>query len=327
MRNSFAKKITELATINNKLTLLAGDIGNRLFDDFKRQNPDKFFNCGVAEQNMIGVSAGLAQQGFLPFVYTIAPFCTSRCFEQIRVDVCYHNVPVTIVAVGAGLSYANLGPTHHSFEDIAILRTLPNMRILCPADPDEVEACLELAVAEPKPTYIRLGKKGEPRIHERLIDRDELISSIHLRKGKKICLVSTGTLLKEVIDCSNILSQLGHNPSVYSVPQVKPFPFKFFEEIFSKYHTIAVFEEHSIIGGFGAAIAEWVIDNQVNTSKLLRFGINDEFYTKSGSQSYARHAVGLHSQAFASRILKAILGSENENTCSNFSSNQKAIST
>ena len=184
MRNSFAKKITELSSVNNKIALLAGDIGNRLFDDFKRQSPNKFFNCGVAEQNMIGVSAGLAQQGFLPFVYTIAPFCTSRCFEQIRVDVCYHNVPVTIVAVGAGLSYANLGPTHHSFEDIAILRTLPNIRILCPADPDEVDACLELAVADPKPTYIRLGKKGEPRVHERLIDRDELVS----RKGKKFAL-------------------------------------------------------------------------------------------------------------------------------------------
>ena len=327
MRNSFAKKITELSSVNNKIALLAGDIGNRLFDDFKRQNPNKFFNCGVAEQNMIGVSAGLAQQGFLPFVYTIAPLCTSRCFEQIRVDVCYHNVPVTIVAVGAGLSYANLGPTHHSFEDIAILRTLPNIRILCPADSDEVDACLELAVADPKPTYIRLGKKGEPRVHERLIDRDELVSRISLKKGEKICLVSTGTLLKEAVDCSKILRQFGHNASIYSIPQVKPFPLKFVEEIFREYQTIAVFEEHSIIGGFSAAMAEWVIDNHANTSKLLRFGINDEFYTKSGSQSYARHALGLHSKAFASRILNVISGSENENTCSNFSSNQKAIST
>ena len=260
-------------------------------------------------------------------MYTIAPFCTSRCFEQIRVDVCYHNVPVTIIAVGAGLSYANLGPTHHSFEDIAILRTLPNMRILCPADPDEVDACLELAVAEPKPTYIRLGKKGEPRIHERLIDRGELLSRVRLKKGEEICLLSTGTLLKEAIDCAKILSQAGHNASVYSVPQVKPFPSKFVEEIFMEYQTIAVFEEHSIIGGFSAAMAEWIIDSQVSTSKLLRFGIKDEFHTKSGSQSYARNALGLHSEAFASRILKAISGSEHENTRSNFSSKQKAIST
>ena len=327
MRNSFAKKITELSSVDDQIVLLAGDIGNRLFDNFKNQSPKKFFNCGVAEQNMIGVSAGLAQQGFLPFVYTIAPFCTSRCFEQIRVDVCYHNVPVTIVAVGAGLSYANLGPTHHSFEDIAILRTLPNMRILCPADPDEVDACVELAVAEPKPTYIRLGKKGEPRIHERSIDRDELVSTIRLRKGKEICLISTGTLLKETLECSKILGQYGYDASVYSVPQVKPFPSKIIEEVFTEYQTIAVFEEHSIIGGFSAAVAEWIIDNQVNTSRLLRFGINDVFHIKSGSQSYARHALGLHSQAFASRILTAISGSEHENTCSNFSSKQKTIST
>ena len=327
MRNSFAKKITELSSVNDQIALLVGDIGNRLFDDFKFQNPKKFFNCGVAEQNMIGVSAGLAQQGFLPFVYTIAPFCTSRCFEQIRVDVCYHNVPVTIVAVGAGLSYANLGPTHHSFEDIAILRTLPNMRILCPADPNEVDACLDLATEDPKPTYIRLGKKGEPRIHKRSIDQNELASRIRLRKGKEVCLLSTGTLLKETLECSKILSQYGYDASVYSVPQVKPFPSKIIEEIFIEYQTIAVFEEHSIIGGFSAAIAEWIIDNQLDTTKLLRFGINDEFHIKSGSQSYARQAIGLCPQTFANQILKVISGPENENTCSNFSSNQKSIST
>ena len=327
MRNSFAKKITQLTDVNDKITLLAGDIGNRLFDDFKCKYPDNFFNCGVAEQNMIGVSAGLAQRGFFPFVYTIAPFCTSRCLEQIRVDVCYHNVPVTIVAVGSGLSYANLGPTHHSFEDIAILRTLPNMRILCPADPDEVEACLELAIAEPQPTYIRLGKKGEPRVHKRSIDYYELGSKITLKKGEQICLISTGTLLKEASDCAEILRQFGFNASVYSVPRVKPMPSDFLEEIFGEYETIAVIEEHSRIGGFSSAVAEWAIDNQMNKSRVLRFGVNDEFHQKSGSQSYARQVLGLHSQAFASQIVKAISGFKNENTCSNFSSNQKATGT
>ena len=154
-----------------------------------------------------------------------------------------------------------------------------------------------------------------------------MTSRIRLRKGKEICLLSTGTLLEETFECAKILSQYGFDASVYSVPQVKPFPSKIIEEIFREYQTIAVFEEHSIIGGFSAALAEWIIDNQANTSKLLRFGINDEFHIKSGSQSYARQALGLRSQAFANRILKLISGSEHENTCSNFSSNQKAIST
>ena len=141
MRNAFAHEITQLAQQDERIVLLSGDIGNRLFDEFKDKCPGRFHNCGVAEANMIGVAAGLALSGLRPVCYTIAPFITYRCMEQIRVDACYHNVPVTIVGTGAGLAYASLGATHHSCEDIGMLRLLPGLVVMAPADAHEVRGC------------------------------------------------------------------------------------------------------------------------------------------------------------------------------------------
>ena len=140
----------------------------KLFDSFKKKYPKRFHNCGVAEANMTGVASGLASTGLRPITYTITPFNTARCFEQIKLDICYPNLPVIIVGTGSGLSYASLGATHHSMEDISILRTLPNLQIVCPADVKEVRASLIEALKSNKPTYIRLGKKGEPEIHKKI---------------------------------------------------------------------------------------------------------------------------------------------------------------
>lgn len=166
MRNAFAQELTALAAQNPQIVLLSGDIGNRLFDPFKAQCPNRFFNCGVAEANMASIAAGLAMCGLRPITYTIAPFNTTRCLEQIRDDICYHHVPVIIVGTGAGLSYASLGCTHHSCEDIAFLRSLPNMTVLCPADSMELRSLLRLAIQHPGPVYMRIGKTGEPIIHQ-----------------------------------------------------------------------------------------------------------------------------------------------------------------
>src|SRR5262245_50146263 len=165
MRNAFADELTKLGRADDRVVMLSGDIGNRLFDKFKDACPDRFYNCGVAEANMMGVAAGMALSGLRPVAYTITPFITTRCLEQIRVDVCYHNVPVTIVAVGAGMAYASLGPTHHACEDISLLRSLPNMKVVCPADAHEVRAAMRAAMHQDGPVYIRLGKKGEPNVH------------------------------------------------------------------------------------------------------------------------------------------------------------------
>ena len=166
MRNAFARELEAIAERDARVMLLSGDIGNRMFDKFKGKFPDRFLNCGVAEQNMMGVAAGLALCGWRPVCYTITPFVTTRCLEQIRVDVCYHQAPVVVVGVGAGLAYAELGATHHACEDIAFLRALPGMTVLCPADPMETGPALRAAMALESPTYLRLGKKGEPNVHE-----------------------------------------------------------------------------------------------------------------------------------------------------------------
>jgi transketolase len=160
MRNAFADEITELAAIDKRVVLLSGDIGNKLFDNFKKIDKNRFYNCGVAEANMMGVAAGMALSGLRPIIYTITPFTTTRCFEQIRVDVCYHRAPVIIVGTGSGLSYAELGPTHHSLEDMAILRTLPGMCVLAPCDVFELRAALRVALQQDRPVYILIGKKG-----------------------------------------------------------------------------------------------------------------------------------------------------------------------
>ena len=154
MRNAFAKEITRLAKSSSKLVLLSGDIGNRLFDEYKDIPNSNFLNCGVAEDNMMGVAAGLAMSGLKPIVYTITPFTTTRCLEQIRVDVCYHNVPVIIIGTGSGLSYASLGPTHHSLEDFAIFRAVPNITILATSDSIELKKCMNEDLKMNTPVYI-----------------------------------------------------------------------------------------------------------------------------------------------------------------------------
>src|SRR5262245_53489292 len=194
MRNAFAKEITAIARQDPRVVLLSGDIGNRLFDDYKANCGARFLNCGVAEANMIGMAAGMAACGLRPVTYTITPFTTTRCLEQIRVDLCYQNLPVVVVGVGAGLSYASLGATHHSCEDIALLRSLPNMTVVCPGDAWEVRAALRKAINHDGPVYLRLGKKGEPLVHDEMPDL-ELGRGIVLREGCDACLVSTGNLL------------------------------------------------------------------------------------------------------------------------------------
>ena len=194
MRNEFAKTLTELAEHNKDLVLLTGDIGNKLFDNFKEKYPDRFYNCGVAEANMTGVASGLASSGLRPITYTITPFNTARCFEQIRLDVCYPNLPVIIVGTGSGLSYASLGATHHSMEDISILRTLPNLQIVCPADKKEVKASIVEALKSNKPTYIRLGKKGEPEIHKK-IPKLKIGKGLILKKGKDLAILGVHGLI------------------------------------------------------------------------------------------------------------------------------------
>lgn len=301
MRNAFASEITKLASEDNRVVMLSGDIGNRLFDDYKKHHPARFFNCGVAEANMISVGAGMASCGLRPVAYTITPFITTRVMEQIRIDVCYHNVPVIIAGVGSGLSYAALGATHHSCEDIAFLRVLPHMTVICPGDAVEVRLALRAAIQHPGPVYLRLGKKGEPVVHK---TPPEFIigKSITLREGNDVCLLSTGNMLPTAVETADVLAASGISAKVVSFHTVKPLDEELLAAAFAKFKVVATIEEHSILGGLGGAVAEWLVDRAPQKARLCRIATPDTFLHDAGEQEYAREIFGLTAPHIAEKI-------------------------
>jgi transketolase len=304
MRNAFADELTKLGNDDPRVVMLSGDIGNKLFDKFRAAHPARFFNCGVAEQNMMGVAAGMAMSGLRPVAYTITPFVTTRCLEQIRTDVCYHEAPVTIVAVGAGLAYAGLGPTHHACEDIAFLRAIPNMVVICPGDAWEVRAAMRAVMKQDRPAYIRMGKKGEPEVHAGVPAGFEIGKAITIEDGDEVCLLSTGNMLPEAVDAGRRLRAAGRAARVVSFHTVKPLDEACLREAFARFRIVATIEEHSLIGGLGSAVAEWAVDNGVAPRGVfLRFGTPDRFFKKSGEQEYAREELGLTGHHIADRIL------------------------
>jgi len=301
MRNAFADEITRLGANDSRVVLLSGDIGNKLFDKFKQQAPGRFFNCGVAEANMMSVAAGMALCGLRPLIYTITPFTTTRCLEQIRVGVCYHNAPVVIVGTGAGLSYAELGPTHHSLEDMAFLRMLPGMTVLAPCDEVELRLALRAALMQDGPVYMRIGKKGEPVVHQQA-PAFRIGSAITVRNGEDVCLIGTGTILPVVIAAADGLAAQGISARVESFHTVKPLDLDRLRELFTRYRLIAVAEEHSRRGGLSGSIAEWAAAQPPLRARMLAFGTDDEFMHEVGSQDYARRRFGLTSENIAQQV-------------------------
>lgn len=305
MRNAFAAEITALAAQDERVVLLSGDIGNRLFDEYKVRAPGRFFNCGVAEANMISMAAGMAMCGLRPVAYTITPFITTRCLEQIRVDVCYHHVPVIIVGTGSGLSYASLGATHHSCEDIAFLRALPHMTVVCPGDPVEVKHALRAALAYPEPVYLRIGKKGEPAIHKQPPDF-VIGKGIVVRPGTDVCLLSTGNMLGVAMRAAEQLEQKELSAQVVSLHTVKPLDKVLLADAFARFAAVVTVEEHSLLGGLSGAVAEWLADRPPQKARLLRVGTDDTFMHETGDQQYARRYFGLTPEAIAERTHRLV---------------------
>jgi transketolase len=301
MRNAFAKEITRLATADERVVLLSGDIGNNLFEDLKRVGERHFLNCGIAEANMIGVAAGMAMSGLRPIVYTITPFTTTRCFEQIRVDLCYHEAPVTIVGTGSGLSYAELGPTHHSLEDIAILRSLPGMTVMAPCDVREMQAGLRAALRHDGPVYMRIGKKGEPNIHAAEIDLT-IGKAIELRAGHDVALLVTGVIMPEAQKAADMLTKQGLSVGLTSFPSVKPLDTAYLDEVANRAKLLVTVEEHGRIGGFGGAVAEWKAAKR-NAPPLLMLGARDEFLHVVGDQDFARGIYGLTADRITTSVI------------------------
>ncbi len=301
MRNAFADEITALAECDPRIVLLSGDIGNRLFNDFKERYPTRFYNTGVAEADMIGIAAGLALGGLKPVVYTIASFAVYRAYEQIRVDLCYPSLPVVIVGVGAGLGYASNGPTHHSCEDVAVLRALPNMSVLAPADAWELRSLLGAALQLSGPAYMRIGKKGEPLVHEAR-PAIQIGEALQLRTGNDIAILCSGTLLPQALDVAGEMESSGIRTAVFSVHTIKPLDELLLGRLFRDAKLVVTIEEHSRIGGLGGAVAEWKVDHREANARLLRIGVPDQILHHSGEQEHAREMCGLTVEKMTSAI-------------------------
>ena len=306
MRAEFASEIELIAKENDKIVLLSGDIGNRMFDTFKEKFPDRFYNCGVAEANMTGLAAGLALCGFQPITYTITAFNTLRCLEQIRLDVCYQDLPVIIVGVGGGLSYASLNATHHALEDIACLRAIPNMTVICPGDPFEVRAAIKEASKLKSPVYIRMAKKNEPNIHSE-IPNFEIGKGMTIKDGKDICIINCGSLLPYTIEVAEELYKMKNiSAKVINMHTVKPLDEELLFNIFSNYSHIYTVEEHSVIGGFGSCISEWVTAQKINFStKLIKIGTADKFMYEAGEKEHVQSFFEITPQDIYAKIVNS----------------------
>jgi len=295
LRTTFINQLIKEARENKDIFFLVGDLGYSVVEPFAIEFPERFLNVGIAEQNMAGIAAGLAMEGYNVFIYSIGNFPTLRCMEQIRYDICYHNLNVKIVAVGAGYSYGSLGPSHHATEELGMLRIIPNLAILTPSDPIEAKVLTHLLSKKTGPAYLRLGKSGEKQVHP-----DELSFNwgdiIEVINGKNTAVVCNGSILNY---CFDYITQNKLGWGLYSIPFIKPISEKKLLDLFLQYEKITTIEEHQKTGGLGSMLLESA-NKLRNSGELLSVpmidirGIDDLFYSNAGSQSFLRKEMKIY---------------------------------
>ena len=306
MRKTSLNSVYELAKINKKVVYIGSDLGPGVLDDMKNEMPERYFMEGITEQNIIGMAAGMAMEGFIPYVNTIATFLTRRCFEQIVVDLCLHDLPVRLIANGGGAVYAPLGPTHLAVEDIAILRSLPNMTIIAPCDADEMKRMMIQTLDWPHPIYIRLAKGGDP-----IVSRDDLGfkigKGIVLKEPGEALYITTGVMTQLALNASGILHPKGISAGVLHIPTIKPLDKNTLKKYIPEVRAVVVIEEHTRIGGLGSAILELCNDEMPEQApKISRIGFPDRFADQYGSQNSLLEHWGITVENVA-KILEAKL--------------------
>ena len=293
MRTAFIDTLSKLAAKDPRVTLLVGDLGFGVVDEFAERFPKQFYNVGVAEQNMTGIAAGMALSGRVVFTYSIANFPTLRPLEQIRNDVCYHQANVVVVAVGGGLAYGALGMSHHATEDLAIMRSLPQMAVVAPGDPAETVAATNALSKGIGPAYLRLGRAGEPIIHHNKPSW-ELGKALCVRDGNDMTLISTGAMLSTAMTAADQLAETeGLDVRVLSMHTLKPIDEDAILFAAKETGALVTLEEHSILGGLGGAVAEVLCESEIGSVQFQRLGLPSSFISEVGSQEYLRKAVGL----------------------------------
>ena len=296
MRNTFINTLTDLAAEHKDIFLLCGDLGYSVLERFADQYPDRYLNVGIAEQNLTGIATGLAREGYNVFTYSIGNFPTLRCMEQIRFDVCYHETNVKVIAVGAGFAYGPLGVSHHTTEDLAMLRAIPNMLVCAPADPVEAKAAAKFMATHRGPGYVRLNKSGELCVHDSAtnlqIDPGKFNA---VRAGKDTVVLTTGAILASVV---HEAKENFPDYAVRSSPFVGGYDFATLIDISENFKKIITVEEHQLNGGFGSSVLEAIsdlyADGKIKQMPLIkRIGIPNRFIGVSGSQEYLRNVAGL----------------------------------
>ncbi|HJT79313.1 MAG TPA: transketolase C-terminal domain-containing protein [Gemmataceae bacterium] len=295
MRNAFSEALVRAARSDPRLLLLTGDHGYALFDEFRRVCPGQYVNAGVAEQNMVGVAAGLAKGGFRPVVYGLSAFVPVRVLEQIKIDVCYEGLPVLFIGDGAGVVYSTLGTSHQSTEDIAALRALPHLAILSPADDLEMTACMELALASEGPVYLRMGKADLGRVHVEppCVAWGELSP---LRQGDGLCWVATGAMVRTALEAA----EQWPGSAVWSAPCLKPLDTEAVANLCRRHGAVIVLEEHSVYGGLGSAVAEIAAAHA--PAWVCRVGVADRFSERCGSYGYLMREHGLDLEGVVGQV-------------------------
>lgn len=301
MRQTCLNMIHTLAKQDERVVFIGSDPGAGTLDAMKHELPDRFFIEGVSEANVIGMAAGLAMEGYIPYVNTIATFLTRRCYDQIAVDLCLHKLPVRLVAAGGGLVYAPLGPTHQAIEDIAIMRALPGMTVLAVSDAQQMTDVMPQTLDWPGPMYIRLGKGGDAIVP--LPEPIKLGKASKLRDGRDVLLVTTGIMLQQSLKAADILGGQGVSAAVLYFPTVKPFDGAALMSAARGMPLVVTAEEHNEIGGLGSAVAEQLLENACfPAAGLLRLGIPDTFAPKYGSQDQLLAHFGIDAEGIVRRV-------------------------
>lgn len=301
MRNAFINVLIELAKKDENIYLLTSDVGFSVLEDFRNRFPERFINCGVAEQNIVGVAAGLALSGKKPYIYSIIPFIVFRCFEQLRNDICYQNLDVKLVLTGAGFTYGALEFTHFALEDIGVLRTIPNMTVLCPADPLETRELVLKCYQTKNPTFIRLYKGGEKTVYN-FPPKIEIGKPSILKEGKQGAVVATGTCVdagKEVIEK---LQKADYDFKLISMHTLKPIDKNSLLAELGDLKFVFTLEEHNIVGGLGTAVAEILMESGYKGT-FKKFGIPDKYFPETGSSQYLKEKAGLTPGEIARQII------------------------
>lgn len=304
MRDTFVRTLIELAKKDRRIVLITGDLGFGVLKPFWEELPDQFLNVGIAEQNMTTLAAGLALEGKIVFTYSIGNFPTLRCVEQIRNDCAYHNANVKIVCIGGGYVYGSLGMSHHATEDIAIMRSLPDVTVFAPADKTEAVAVTKALVENNGTCYLRLGRGGEASIHDETTSLS-VLNAIKYQDGKRVAIFSTGAIFDEIITAKDILASNGVVPAIYSFPTVKPLDEETIVSCSKEFDVIVTCEEHNVIGGFGSAVSE-VLAKNGSKAKQIAVGIPDTYCCAVGNQKYLRSEFGLNGEQIAKRILESL---------------------